>query len=244
MFLTCLCPTYRRPRLVGQTIVLFQKQDYPPELRFLLILDDSGSVPNMEGENFRVISVTKRFPSLPEKYNYMLDLIPAETEGIVVWDDDDIYLSRHLRAVAMSLEERDWCHPSRVYSVYNGFNVENAAGRFHAAMAARLDAIRELGGWFPTRRADFDQLMLARLQNAFGSPADSSLHFGPTYVFVWENRMWHAQWFMKSPDDTTWYDEIAEKTRGNPDRFELGLLPTYSEILEHFERESTFLGRR
>jgi hypothetical protein len=208
MYLTCLCPSYFRPHALATALALFERQTYPKEKRFFLALDDSGKIHPEEGENWKIISVPTRYPSLSAKYNAMLEMLPGSTEGLVVWDDDDLYLNRHLEAVALALQEGPWAHPQWVYSTYQGLACERAVGRFHGALALRLDACRAVGGWPDTRRADYDQQMLARLQETYGSPVHYDRFYGPTYAFHWLTRTWHSQWFMRGPDDEGWYDRV------------------------------------
>ena len=42
MKLTCVCPTYRRPRLLANAIACFVAQTYPN--RELIVLDDAGEL--------------------------------------------------------------------------------------------------------------------------------------------------------------------------------------------------------
>jgi len=237
MFIVCLCPTYLRPECVAQTIVLFERQSYPPEKRFLLILDDAGQLRPKKGPNWEIVSVPTRFPSLPDKYAAMLEMCPPNTEGLVVWDDDDIYLSRHIEASVSALQQAPWAHPRYVYSIYAGaLRIERSDGRFQAAAAMRWDACMAIGGWPRTRRADFDQQLLAKLERTFGPAADSSRFWGPTFVHWFSNGLWHSQLFMRSPDDETWYDRIARETYRRDIDIQPKLLPEAEKWIYKLDR--------
>ncbi|MCA9058462.1 MAG: glycosyltransferase, partial [Planctomycetaceae bacterium] len=93
-FVSCLCPTYRRPQLLRESIACFEAQDYPVDRRELIILDDAGELENQTGNGWQIISIPRRFRSLPEKFNAVAAL--ASGEILVVWEDDDIYLSHHI----------------------------------------------------------------------------------------------------------------------------------------------------
>jgi hypothetical protein len=237
MFVTCLCPTYLRPECVAQTIVLFERQTYPPERRFLLVFDDAGQLRPKRGDRWAIVSVPQRYPSLPEKYGAMLELCPDITEAIVVWDDDDLYLSRHIEASVAALQDAGWAHPRYVYSVYAGrLQVERSDGRFHAALAMRWETCLSVGGWPATRRADFDQQLLAKLQAQFGPAGDSSRLWGPTYVHWFSNGLWHSQLFMRSPDDEEWYDRIAKATYRRNIDITPALIPEAARLLKKLDR--------
>jgi glycosyltransferase involved in cell wall biosynthesis len=91
MKLTAFCCTFLRPSLLGQLIECFLRQDYPAELRELVILDDAGQYDHQEGNGWRLVSIPRRFHSLGEKRNACVALASSESEGFLV-ADDDIYL--------------------------------------------------------------------------------------------------------------------------------------------------------
>src|SRR5215213_9160857 len=95
--LLCVCPTYGRPRLVANSLACFLAQDYPPELCHLLILDDAQQYTPQSGRNWEVVSSPERFPSLPDKYQWMFSAagvmpfnkLARRWDAVVIWDDDD-----------------------------------------------------------------------------------------------------------------------------------------------------------
>ncbi|MFM7166560.1 MAG: glycosyltransferase, partial [Planctomycetaceae bacterium] len=93
-FVSCLCPTYRRPQMMGTTTLAFHSQDYPEDRRELIILDDAGELQNDACGGWQIISIPRRFRSLPEKFNAIAGL--AKGDILVVWEDDDIYLPHHI----------------------------------------------------------------------------------------------------------------------------------------------------
>jgi len=42
MFITALCPTFRHPDLLENTLWLWDQQDYPADQRYLIIHDAGG----------------------------------------------------------------------------------------------------------------------------------------------------------------------------------------------------------
>ena len=95
-FVSCLCPTYHRPKLLANAVACFLAQDYPAERRELIIVDDAQEFAPQIGQGWQLVSLSRRFQSLPEKYNALAGL--AEGEVFVVWEDDDIYLPHHISA--------------------------------------------------------------------------------------------------------------------------------------------------
>lgn len=208
----CLCPTYRRPRLLENAIACFLAQDYPAERRRLLILDDAGQIVPQEGDGWRVLSVSSRWPNLPAKYNALAQYAWewVRPDILAVWEDDDIYLPWHLRVHVEAQKDAAWAKPSTVWSLYTRhLHKEPAAGRFHAALTFTRELLVRIGGWPDTPRGDFDQQFLKQLSVA-GPPADPCQLAEPSYIFRWETTgAYHGQAYMRSAEDGTWYDAAA-----------------------------------
>lgn len=152
--------------------------------------------------------------SVPAKYNRMAEWI-RNADILAVWEDDDTYLPDHLERIAAAWQAAGepslwWGHPSEVYSDYPGHVVtEQAAGRFHAAIALTVDAWRGCP-WIETKRADFDQQWMAALREKYGPPCDYLAGGDPTYVFRWHTGHHHGQSTMRAPDDETWYERARQ----------------------------------
>lgn len=237
MRIVCLMPTFgRRPELIAAAIAMFERQTH--DARRLLVLDDLGNVRPQSGDRWEIHTTAARYPSLPAKYTRLLDLAGDDWDALAVWDDDDVYLPWHLAAHAEQLQRFAWSHPATVYGLHDGVPVkEPAAGRFHGALAIRRDALTAVGNWetvlrlqgLDTRRADFDQRMLAALarHRPGGDPCRSlasrcsSCRAGdaiqcdqcrdgwPAYVYGW-GRTRHCSAFMASPENTDWYEVHGE----------------------------------
>jgi hypothetical protein len=231
MNVLCLCPTYGRPQLVANALACFLAQDYKGGRTKLLVLDDLGQyIPTYLGGLFswEVLSVNKRYESLPAKYNAMLvhEGIIAQAgklptwpgacywDAIAVWDDDDIYLPWHLSAAVKALQNSDAgsVKPSTIWSLYrpdgavgDGPWQESGAGRFHCSLVVRTQRILDVRGWIQTPRADFDQQQIT----ACGPAADMipySPDQTPSFVYRWgTTKVQHCSSLMKSPSNTDWY---------------------------------------
>lgn len=210
-------PTFGRPqRLIENSIECFLRQNYAD--KFLLILNDDGREVDHLRPIDRVGMATSptRFPSLPEKYDYMVELAKSafSPHAYVVWDDDDVYLPHHLTAHAYALSQFAWSKPSKVWSTYTGHpNLELGAGRFHGSIAVWGHILQRVGGWrgvMPegeAQRADFDQRMIQALAKN-GVPGDPCEYYPSSYVFRWgDTGANHCQGKMRSPSDTSWYTD-------------------------------------
>ena len=216
-FVSCLCPTYNRPELLARSIEFFRSQDYPLDRRELVIFDDAEFPQDtthdllFDGHALiRYSAFDVRFPSLPDKYNAMARF--AKGDILCVWEDDDEYRPWHISAHVAALEHGTFSKPSRVLSDYGEpagtYHEEGGDGRFHASMAFTRGLLDKIGGWPLTKRADFDQQMIARLAAA-GLAVDPLAHYpSPSYVFRWHTGAYHGQSTMRGPDDETWYDRV------------------------------------
>lgn len=212
-FVSCLCPTYLRPKLLENSIACFLGQDYPLDRRELVILDDAGQIAPQKGDGWEVISTESRFRSLPEKFNSLAGL--ARGDVLVVWEDDDIYLPWHITAHVAALAHGGFSKPSRVLSLYTGtLQEEDATGRFHASIAFTREAFDSAGGWPLTKRGDFDQQLLARLSQSSATVDPCRTH-PPSYVFRWGSTgSYHGQGLMRGPEDESWYATLTDTETG------------------------------
>jgi len=208
-FVSCVCPTYRRPKLLENSIACFLAQDYPADRRELVILDDAGQIAPQQGDGWEVISMARRFRSLPEKFNALAGL--ARGDVLVVWEDDDIYLPWHIASHVDVLTDGGFSKPSRVLSLYTGEpREEEAAGRFHASIAFTRESLDLAGGWPLTKRGDFDQTFLQRLAGA-ATAVDPCRTFPPSYVFRWgSTQSYHGQGLMQGSSDVEWYERVSD----------------------------------
>lgn len=97
-FISCLCPTWRRPDLLANSIACFEAQDYPKDRCGLVIIDDAGQLktkasdasplaektierfPNTAfagSSNWGIFSLKNRYSSLGKKYNALAGLAIA-----------------------------------------------------------------------------------------------------------------------------------------------------------------------
>jgi hypothetical protein len=176
----------------------------------LIVLDDAGELENQTGEGWQIISIQRRFRSLPEKFNALAGL--SHGEILVVWEDDDIYLPHHISSHVAAMEGHLWSKPSKVLSDYTGeIREEDATGRFHASLAFTRQAFEQVGGWPLTLRGDFDQQLISNL-NAVGLPADPCSFAEPGYLFRWGSMgAYQGQAFMQGPEDQAWYSNAAQE---------------------------------
>jgi hypothetical protein len=213
MFLTAICPTFRHPKLLANTLAMWNLQTYPADQRKLLILDDGDTFDNQQGDNWVLLSTKNRLPALSMKCNTLLSLALKSTDAIMVWDDDDIYMPSYVETHAKTLEHHDLSKTLRVLTDCgpgNTIKEEDSGGRFHSSLGFTKELILRVGGWKPTKRADFDLQLIDRLTEQARSWGKWEGVSPIPYVYRWNTGHAHCQWTMTTPEDETWYDKGEE----------------------------------
>jgi len=192
--IACLCVTYLRPRRLAEAIACFEQQDYPAELRELVVLDDAGQYAPFAGRRWQVISTPRRFRTLGEKRNAAAALAAPDADAYVVWDDDDIYLPWHVSAAARALAHAPWTVPALLYrEMFGRLELhENGDRYYHSAWAFTRDLFERAGG-YPFAQRGEDQLLRERFEEVGAVPVDPSSSSEPSYVMRWfgEPGAWH-----------------------------------------------------
>ena len=109
MNLTVCTITRRSPSLLGFLVRCFERQTYPA--RYLVILDDSGRLAPASGDRWRLYGFDKPLPTLGSRRNACARLVPGDTQGLAVWDEEHVYLPWALEATAAALQHAEWSRP-------------------------------------------------------------------------------------------------------------------------------------
>jgi hypothetical protein len=192
MKITAVCVTYLRPQQLGQMIRCFELQDYPAQMRELVVLDDAGQYDDQQGDGWRLVSVDRRFATLGEKRNAAAALVSTAVEALAVWDDDDLYLPWALRASVAALQVAAWSRPSLVLhrQTDGTLRQHRTGGLFHGGWAYHRAAFNRVGG-YPTLNNGEDQGLAQRLTRAGVAEVDPlALGWPPFYVYRWGGG-WH-----------------------------------------------------
>lgn len=198
----CLCATYGRPRLLANSLALFLNQTYKD--KFLLIFDDFGQYENYQCENYAIVSTNERSLDMPHKYRRMFEMVDIEQFlGICIWDDDDVYLPKHIEYHAKALRNHFWSRPEYVYTICPELAIEYVKGNHWASYA--FDP-KTLASTMPyTKMAYWDSLLIKNITKDY----QPSIIKEPTFIFRWQTTKHpHLQHYIKDPTDTTSYLEF------------------------------------
>jgi glycosyltransferase involved in cell wall biosynthesis len=187
MKIAVCCCTFNRPKMLGQVIRCFERQDYAD--REMVILDDAGQYENQQGDRWRLISVKKRFPSLAQKRNAAASLASPDAEIHAPWDDDDLYLPWALSAHAAALADAEWSRPSLVLQAHQVdgrivLRQHTTGGLYHGGWAYTRGAFAAAGRYPEGWSGPEDQRLMVALQNRNTREADPCANGRPpAYIY-------------------------------------------------------------
>ncbi|MFD0894225.1 glycosyltransferase [Luteolibacter ambystomatis] len=151
---SCLCPTYGRPHLIGEAIGSFLRQDYPGE-KELIVLNDHPEMP-LSGEwpGVTLVNLTERCGSLGGKRNQLAAL--ATGDVFLPWDDDDICLPHRISVTIARMRNRHYFKPTDLWW-WTGHGAEFHQGAMAHAMAGYSRTLFDACGGYPLIDAGEDQ---------------------------------------------------------------------------------------
>jgi hypothetical protein len=188
MHLTAICPTFRRPRLIPNVLAMFAAQTYSD--CDLLIYDDGGTFDSQCGDRWELMTRPERCTPLGSKFRELVSIaISRGTDGIVLFEDDDIYGPNYLRDHATAQESAAWVVPDRVWTD-NGckpHEVQIARYTCHGCWSFTASAYEAAGGYPGERSFGFDIAFGDRLLSHTGKPARLWREPPPQYIYRWQS---------------------------------------------------------
>lgn len=210
----CLCPTYKRPRELANAIECFLRQDYPAELREMIVLDDAGQyAPDaISAPGVKLITTPHRFRTLGEKRNASAALASPDALIYCVWDDDDAYLPWHITAAVEALQRTgaDYSVPSAIYYENSQeFVRRRNEQQYHGSWAFRRAAFELVGG-YPWMQSGQDRVLMHRFKSASLQRADP-IRFEPCPSFIYRRGTTPSGWHISELDRQEGYLQVADK---------------------------------
>jgi hypothetical protein len=171
---------WNNPEEVGRLSACFERQSHSD--RFLCVLDDGAQYQDQpSGDRWQVVSINRRFRSMGEKRAACCGLAPADSEGICVWDSDDLYLPHALAACSRALERGaawgqcrqslEWLPDGTWSRCATYANAHPDWPAYHSAWAYRRDAYVKAGGYPP--QGDEDWILARKVKELYGPSADT-----------------------------------------------------------------------
>jgi glycosyltransferase involved in cell wall biosynthesis len=182
--ISVLMPTYARPEFLTEAIEGFLRQTYT-DSELVILNDWRGHTIHFDHPRVRIFnSVEPRRKTLGEVRNLLFSM--AKGDIVTDWDDDDIYLPRHLEH-ALSLMplyrggnvcKQRWQWKWSV-KTNKGFRI-TPAGYMHTVLMKREARIK-IGGYAHQSRHS-DKEILMRLLKGGHLSGPSAMHYEPTFI--------------------------------------------------------------
>ena len=198
MKIGCICPTYKRPELLGRAIHCFLQQTYTDSC--LIVLDDAGQYKSAVHDRWMLISTPNRYNSLGGKRQAGIDMLPRECDAYMAWDDDDVYWPNAIASVVAALKLRPWAQARVVYETVGpgklqateAFRIykskpDKVTWGYGGCWGYRLAEHRMVGGYEdnPDRSSNDDLDLARKFFDTYGISGSSTPDSKPWY---WYNR--------------------------------------------------------
>lgn len=238
MKISAICCTYLRPRELETAVESYLRQDYPAELRELIVLDDAGQYDRetLAGvPGVKLITTPHRFRTLGEKRNASAALAAADSAAYCVWDDDDVYLPWHMSAAAAALAEADYTIPKAIYVEKQGRLARKPNQYlFHGGWAFRREVFERVQG-YPWMQSGQDQGLLRRFKAAKLRRADPLIFDPrPSYVYRWFTTP--SRWHLSAMGQGG-YERLGEREAAPVTQWTPGWECDWLELQEQCEAE-------
>lgn len=141
--------------------------------KILYILDDGNSFTgNYEQDNIYLECVAERFPTLPNKYNYMITRAKElfNPDIFIVWENDDWFFPWHIDSYlkAYVAYNADFVHADFVFSAdYHGISKQyTRRTHYHGSLSYRA-SITSMPFYPETYKMAFDLMLIDRLNKNY-----------------------------------------------------------------------------
>jgi glycosyltransferase involved in cell wall biosynthesis len=203
------CLTYGRPKYLEEAVNCFLRQDYEGPKELVILNDLANQTIEYNHPNIKVFNEAIRYPTLGEKRNACIERCTGDI--ILVLDDDDIVLDRHINTAVRLLGDSDFFYPNKALMMVNyNQKIENVIGGVPAQVIFTKDTWQKAGG-YPKINSGEDQHFIHRLSKFKGGRCEVSLD-DITYLFSWANGAHHLQGYGDDkPGEPTGLERIQER---------------------------------
>lgn len=237
MKIVCICPSYGRPRTTEMSAWMFLQQNNPHAR--LYILDDSGTY-SSEYDDFNIVLKLheSRFPSLSDKYNYMIKQAKDwfNPDIFMVWENDDWYFPWHIGSYIPAFIESnvDFVHADHVYMADNkaiSISPTNKV-RFHASLAFSARIAKD-NLYPPPAFKGFDVVLLERLNRTYVRGTPATLENLYSYCWYCNNPEFPqgSSWSSLSVHEQDWYRRLGAHAVSKGNTFSPRLFDAYVNVI-------------
>lgn len=206
-FVSCICPTYGRTRLLEEAIESFLRQEYKGQSELIICNDLPEQVLQFKHPKVKIRNLPYRCDTLGDKRNVTASL--ASGDYLMTWGDDDIHLpSRITRMVSwmqqnnlqFGLEGRHLC--------WNGSRLTENKFSTGGAHMIRRDLYWKIGG-VPRMNSGEDVSFNGLVRRELGIAILPECPITPQFIYRWESGRPHISSISQSGDPESCYDRMA-----------------------------------
>lgn len=199
MKVCAIAATCGRHTCIERSLGFFLNQDYKD--KFLLIYQNSEVSQALDGsvDTSKVLLVNnhidpktgKGFSSLGAIYNDALNYVPEDTDVIIFWDDDDIFLKNHISKGVDGLIRGGTTAYKPAWSYYRyhdekgAVTVAKVQGTLEPSIFTKASHIREYGFSETTTDQHLHWIMPLGYEGVFTDPNGE-----PTLIYNWGDSFW------------------------------------------------------
>ena len=100
---SCVCLTYRRTELLGESIESFLRQDFQGKKELIILNDEPEQEIVFDHPDVLVVNLKERLPTVGEKRDFAIGI--SNNDYIFPWDDDDVMLPNRISHSIRNVEE-------------------------------------------------------------------------------------------------------------------------------------------
>ncbi len=182
--ISCLCPTYGRPRQLEHAIESFLRQDYQGE-KELIVLNDYGEQSLIFAHpQVKIYNIHDQIRPLGAKFNQTAAL--ATGDLLAIWEDDDIYLPSRLSYSVEHINEHNIYHTASAWFEEDAHKLVPSRNLYHCNLLMSKEVFESVGKYSEIRDSGaIDVLLFDELRKRYGTITQEIADEHRFYIYRW-----------------------------------------------------------
>lgn len=182
--ISCLCPTYGRPRQLEHAIESFLRQDYAGEKELIVLNDYGEQTLIFDHPEVRIVNLLEQIRPLGAKFNRTAAL--ATGDLLAIWEDDDIYLPWRLSYSVEHLNEHNIYHTASAWFEEDTHKLVPSRNLYHCNLLMSRDVFESVGSYSEVRDSGaIDVLLFDELRKKYGTITQEIADENRFYIYRW-----------------------------------------------------------
>ena len=182
--ISCLCPTYGRPRQLEHAIESFLRQDYAGEKELIVLNDYGEQTLVFHHPQVKIYNVNDQIKPLGAKFNATAGL--ATGDLLAIWEDDDIYLPWRLSYSVEHLNEHRIFHTASAWFEEDMHKLVPSRNLYHCNLLMSQEVFESVGKYSEVRDSGaIDVLLFDELRKRYGTITQEIADEHRFYIYRW-----------------------------------------------------------